>query len=113
MMFLEHGADPVASSKQHYGQPRRKPFAIIQKFPDSLTSEAAELHALLNKYTQKISSNVTGSTVTQTSAAEMSDSTTSLNEKEGGETIVKPSVTAYSWMVTWFLGHPKGRPLGN
>lgn len=52
-IFLQHGANPVASSKQYFGQPRRKPLAIIRLLPPSLVSEADELGRLINQMIEK------------------------------------------------------------
>jgi hypothetical protein len=46
-IFLEHGASSNAMSKPHYGQPRRMPWAIVQKFPAPVAVEAAELKSMI------------------------------------------------------------------
>ncbi|KAF4637877.1 hypothetical protein G7Y89_g222 [Cudoniella acicularis] len=47
-IFLKHGASPTASSKQHWGQPRRKPTAIVLNFPPELAGRRVKLAAVID-----------------------------------------------------------------
>lgn len=89
-IFLQHGANPVASSKQYFGQPRRKPLAIIRLLPPSLVDEAEELGRLINRMIEK--QNPKGPEVIQEEKSHRRSK--SEPQRNSSQTI--------SWVFSWF-----------
>jgi len=106
-IFIQHGASLDASSDQHYGQPRRKPLAIVRMFPDSLAPEADELRRLIEHSSAKAPPRDYDVEIQQLEQATTRKQKQSRKiEGPGEEARSVPEVapagnSTYSWMVSW------------
>lgn len=98
--FLGHGANPSASSKQHWGGPRRKPLQIVQKFPADLKPHAESITVMLGELLNKSMLKNAEFLEQEEKHVHFNDGDVFLeNEKRRSLGAV---TTTYQWVVSWF-----------
>lgn len=106
-IFVRHGADLNASSDQHYGQPRRKPLAIVRMFPVSLAPEANELGRLIEHSSGEVAPRDYVREVWELPQPETKKQEQKKKMSELGEELQKGPEAApttnstFNWMISW------------
>jgi hypothetical protein len=94
-VFLDHGADSQSSSKQYYGQPRRRVLAIVRKLPPPLDAEVRELVRMIERpSTSVVMEQAIGR------QTELRESNITI-EKTAQDRQKVSDVSTYSWIVSW------------
>ena len=110
-IFLEHGASPIAMSKPHYGQPRRRALAIAQRFPAPLAVEGAEIKSMIGDVLARSRPRDYDQEILQQTMATPPDQNASkpIDESKASQQSVPVSSTTYGWVISWFSSSRKGR----
>jgi hypothetical protein len=113
--FVQHGANLEASSKQYYGQPRRKPLAIVQRFPASLASETNDLRRLIEHSSTKAAPRDYDSEIQQLEQATLRKQKQQKKISELGEEpkavpeAAPAAISTYIWLISWLRPAKKSR----